>query len=328
MQRCARHTRPAALIGRTQVQWPGADDGLKQDREIAGARHRRAVRYSRNAVRRATSSALRRAPNPRQSRSKRRARPHVLAALMIMRRGRQHRMRKLGRALLHVSMELGGRSSEPARVEADVVARDQPAVAIEGGILDRLGAKRRAQLLKAGQRDILLAGHCLRIGSRPGEPIAEHLDQPAVARQARRLGARDGLRQESAIGRRCVDRPGHRSDRPESGREFRSRPGESRRREYRGLRDRFARCHKAHRHNASRCAEKLRSRIWRRASSSSAVEVAGPAADTLPQSPQRLLAGGVVLKRVHLVHEIVAGGAVGLPAAGRASRREPEFSRQ
>ena len=59
------------------------------------------------------------------------------------------RVRLLGLPALHAGMEIGRRAAEALDVEADVVAREQRAVAIERRVLDRLGGDRRAQLLEA-----------------------------------------------------------------------------------------------------------------------------------------------------------------------------------
>ena len=49
----------------------------------------------------------------------------------------------------HAGMEGSGVEGKGFHVEADIVAREQPAVAIEGRVLDGLGGDGRAQLLKA-----------------------------------------------------------------------------------------------------------------------------------------------------------------------------------
>jgi hypothetical protein len=69
----------------------------------------------------------------------------------------------------------GGVEREGVHVEADIVAREQPAVAIEGGVLDRLGRDRRAQLLEAGDR----AGVGLRL-----EEAQHRIDGPAIGGEA------------------------------------------------------------------------------------------------------------------------------------------------
>jgi len=60
-----------------------------------------------------------------------------------------------GRAFAHAGVEVGARERKDARIEADVIARQQPSVAIERGVLHRLGTQRRAQLLKAAKRNVL-----------------------------------------------------------------------------------------------------------------------------------------------------------------------------
>src|SRR6185436_6115172 len=45
-----------------------------------------------------------------------------------------------------------------------------------------------------------------------------------------------------------------------------------------------------------------------------AVEIAVPAADTLPQVGERPFSAPIVLQSAHLVHEVVTGSPIGLPA--------------
>ena len=81
--------------------------------------------------------------------------PHILAALVVVCRGREHGVRKLNGPRLHPMVEISHRAGELSDIEAHVIARDQAPVTIKGGILHGLGAERRAQLLKADERDIL-----------------------------------------------------------------------------------------------------------------------------------------------------------------------------
>ena len=140
-------------------------------------------RPRRNAQRRARSIARRPASIRLPTRSTRRA------ARARPRRACDRAWRsqasnaEIGRPLLNAAMEFGGGAAEPAGIEADVVARHEPAVAIEGGILHGFRAQRRTQLLESGKGDCLL-----RIGpgadARSPEPPAQDFDQPPVTRQA------------------------------------------------------------------------------------------------------------------------------------------------
>jgi hypothetical protein len=59
-----------------------------------------------------------------------------------MRGGGEHAVGLGCLAVLHAGVEVGCRVAEAFDIEADVVAREQPAVAIEGGVFDRLGGDR------------------------------------------------------------------------------------------------------------------------------------------------------------------------------------------
>ena len=90
-------------------------------------------------------------------------------------------------------MEGVGVEGEGGGIEADIVARQQAAVAIEAGVLDRLGGDRRAELLEA--RDGPAA-----IGL--GEPAQQRIDRPAVGREAGAARAGGGAVEHGAIGGR------------------------------------------------------------------------------------------------------------------------------
>src|SRR4029079_10992501 len=75
----------------------------------------------------------------------------ILAALGVMRGGTQHGMRRSFRPLRIGVMEGGYAYAELVRVAADLIQRQHPVVAVEGGILEALGHNRAA---------ILLCAHC------------------------------------------------------------------------------------------------------------------------------------------------------------------------
>ena len=85
--------------------------------------------------------------------------------------------------------------AETRDLEADVVARQQAAIAIKGGVLDCLGRHRRAQLLEPRHRP-MLAGLILE------EAAMQQIERPAVSRQARRARTLDRLLKDRAVGGR------------------------------------------------------------------------------------------------------------------------------
>ncbi len=93
-------------------------------------------------------------------------------------------------------MEVGCARAEALDIEADVVARQQSAVAIEGGVLDCLRCDRCAQLAKA--RD------GLGVGRRITHPAIQQIDHPAVAGEAAPPGALDGAFEERSVARRAI----------------------------------------------------------------------------------------------------------------------------
>ena len=91
---------------------PGADNGLKQDGEIAGARH--ALVAGRGEMRNAEPNPALdgRAQSAGQFAQHGEPSAHILAAFVIVRRGRQHRVRKIAAARLHAAVEFGGGAAE------------------------------------------------------------------------------------------------------------------------------------------------------------------------------------------------------------------------
>src|SRR6185503_8566227 len=92
--------------------------------------------------------------------------------------------------------------------EADVVAREQATVAIERGVLDRLGGDGRAELLEL-RNGAMLNARCLRIAGALGEPSRKLLRNGAIGREASRLRACKGCLKERpvvdrSLSRRCV----------------------------------------------------------------------------------------------------------------------------
>ena len=73
----------------------------------------------------------------------------VGAALVIVRRQGEHGGRLEMSPLGHRPMEFFDGQCQPRSIEADIVAREQPSITIEGRILDAAGGERRGQLVEA-----------------------------------------------------------------------------------------------------------------------------------------------------------------------------------
>ena len=74
---------------------------------------------------------------------------HVLGALAVVRGGGQDGVRPVRGAVGVRPVQAAHGHAERARVAADLVQRDEPAVAVEGRVLHTLGGHRRAELLEA-----------------------------------------------------------------------------------------------------------------------------------------------------------------------------------
>ncbi len=159
-------------------QRPGADEGLVEEvllgpvRQAARARGRVVRGPGRDGVG-PLARALRQQGHPDAD---------VLGALRVVRRQGGHRHRPValqGRAEVHELLRAG---AEAARVAADLVQRDEPAVAVEGGVLDALGHDRAAGLLEAAgelrPQSLLLA---LAAGQSLGQrQVADQVDDDRV----------------------------------------------------------------------------------------------------------------------------------------------------
>ena len=285
--------RAARAIAGIEIDWPGADDGLQQHGDVAGCR--RAVGAKRLAGR--DPARLQASPLIGHAAQHREAGAYVLAALVIMRGRRQHRMRMAGGPRQHAGMEGSGVEGKGFHVEADIVAREQPAVAIEGRVLDGLGGDGRAQLLKARHGE--LAGGRV-------EQAQDRVDSPAVGGEAGLARAVGCLLQHRAVDRRegavggvgAIDR----EMRQQLGEHApQGRPGDLARRQ--GGRTGFELGGEASRHDLA----PRRLFLGR--------EPGRAPAQRRPGRCKRRFARRIVLKRAHVVHEIVAGGAVARPVA-------------
>src|SRR3954469_18060773 len=97
--------------------------------------------------------------------------PRILTALVIVGRGGQHRIGPVSRPLLHARVEGVHCKEGSAWIGTDVIARQDAAVTIEGGILDRLGGQWGGKLGEAPQgiHDQGIAILALEHGGKPGK---------------------------------------------------------------------------------------------------------------------------------------------------------------
>src|ERR1043165_7968723 len=104
--------------------------------------------------------------------------------------GREHRVRKIALTTPHARMELCDIDAKQVCLETHVIAREQASVAIEGGVLDRLGGDRCAELLELRHCASLDRGS-LRIADGLPKPNRKLLDHQAIERETGRLCTRD-----------------------------------------------------------------------------------------------------------------------------------------
>jgi len=121
-----------------QVERPGADDHLQQHRDVARVGH--GLGAQQGTLLDPTRLAL--GPLHGLLAEHRETCAQILTALVIVRGSGEHAMGLCRLTALHAGMEFRRRVAEAFDVEAYVAAREQPAVAIEGGVLDRLGGDR------------------------------------------------------------------------------------------------------------------------------------------------------------------------------------------
>ncbi len=123
------------------------------------------------------------APFARHLRQQREASAGVFSALGIVRGGRHHRARPLPGALLRQVVKSRDRHAEAPRVAADFVERQQPDVAVEGGVLGGLGHDRAGDLLKMHRSVQWTAGGGVTLGVRcvAGQDAAEKIEDADIA---------------------------------------------------------------------------------------------------------------------------------------------------
>src|SRR5690606_31883620 len=110
----------------------------------------------------------------------------VLAALRVVRRGREEAPRPTPLPLLGAAMELRGVDAELVRLAADLVPRDEQRIRIEGRVLDALRVHRSGELLEA-QRELALE----RTRDAQQQEIGEEVEERGVEVGAVLLGGRD-----------------------------------------------------------------------------------------------------------------------------------------
>ncbi|PAV65982.1 hypothetical protein WR25_27208 [Diploscapter pachys] len=158
-------------IGRRALVRPGADDGLEQHVAV-GARD--VVIPGPGELVPCLDAGT---PGVGHDAECGEAGAEVLAALVVVRRGGEHRVRHVVRAGGHQVMEGIDADAEDRRVEADVVAGEQAGGAVESGILDRFGGDRRGKLLEATDRVGRVAWPFT------GEPREDRIDDMRLARR-------------------------------------------------------------------------------------------------------------------------------------------------
>ncbi len=147
------------------LQRPGAHERLEDQNLLDGVRH--AVLPQRRAQ--LAPRAHGRDPLVRQLGQRAEPRADVARPLRVVRLAAEQVAREALRALGVAGVERLDGDPEAARVAADVVEREQPQVAVEGGVLDALGHDRRRRLLEAGDEVV--------------RRRAEPLDQPGLAQR-------------------------------------------------------------------------------------------------------------------------------------------------
>ena len=127
---------------RSSVDRPGADEGLV-DEQLLGPVGRAPSR--RPGVQLAPAQRRARAHSLGDAGERAEARPHVGAALRVVRRAREQRVREaLGALERSRAWNVLDGEREPARIAADLVQREQADVAVEGRVLDALRHHRAA----------------------------------------------------------------------------------------------------------------------------------------------------------------------------------------
>lgn len=250
---------------------------------------------------------------------------HVFAALVIVRGGGQHRVRPQARARRHRLVEGGGIERECTGVGADFVARQQPSVAVARGVFHRLGRHRRRQLLAAPQRKLAQPVVPGRLAAEPGvEPRQQRLvDAPQV-----RHRVVDGAPHDGGVLRIAAVRVGIGAVDAQVHDQFGERAAD-------GVPGHVVRVALLLRHRMQGPGRGVQfggevfvqDAAPCRQGRGTEVRFGGrPAGPVEPGLRQRGLAGGIVQQRTGLVHEVVAAGAVDIPAGAHGFVGGEDFS--
>ena len=240
----------------------------------------------------------------------------VLAALVVVGGGGQQVVGEVAQAPLSLVVEMLGARAEALGLEADIVARQQPCRAVEGGVFHSLGGTGCGELLEAHAGMAQVLAWPARWQLAPGlatEPLLELVEQRPVGLAKVLAGIGQGLLEEAFILGRApagievgaihrvmrnqrLQCAANRAKGQVAGHQVVTGDLQQR------LGDGFAIAGEAGiEHQMTRQAHLLGER--------------GALADRRPQFGQRRFTGRVVLQQRDLVHELVAGGAVGQPVA-------------
>jgi hypothetical protein len=102
-------------------------------------------------------------------------------------------------------VELRHRQGQPVRLRADLVAGEQAAIAVEGGVFHGLGRQRRRQLLEARHgAQLQVAADCFAAIEQQvsTQPALQDVQGRVIDRVEGGCGQGDGVRQQLAIGGR------------------------------------------------------------------------------------------------------------------------------
>src|SRR5262249_6467626 len=133
--------KPRQIVA-SQIERPRSDDRLKKNGEVPGGWYAPIVSCRPNAFTTPDPALHMLRPFDRRLTETRQPGSHVLAAFVVVRRGREQGARETLLPRRRMAMEIGSRTGEAPRIETDIVAREQPAKTIERGIFNSFGGQR------------------------------------------------------------------------------------------------------------------------------------------------------------------------------------------
>ena len=318
----AERLQPRRIIG-SKIERPSRHQRLIQHQLVDRIR-RRPIQIAPQGCVQPHPSLHRRLPLRRNAAQDRKPRARVLPSLMVMRRRRQQRPRKPPLPLLVHRVEPGRRDRPLRRLAPHLVPRQQPAVTIESGVLDRLRRRRGRKLLELHHRPPPLLPPRPRRNltqANPSHPPRHQLQQLPIGRPHRppRPGHRPLHRLLVAV--RYPSRPGVDAIGMEMRQQLDKRRPDTRQRVVARRQAAPRNPMQRRRHGSQLAAEALpqdlpprRLRLL--------LERPRPPRDARPQRRQRRLAGRVVQHRAHIVHEIVTSRPVRHPIRRQPLMRE------